>query len=361
MAICLLCRSWRIMRKRPHTSCSRTERPSRRRRRRARRRGGRGLLHDGHGRLRGGRDRSELCRARSSPSAIRSSATTASIRSRIESERVQAEGVVMRSARPAFAAWLREQGVVALDEVDTRALVRKIRDQRRAALRSRGGHRRRAPRPRARRAADRRQPADRQPGTREPYSLGAGPRLTLIDLGCKRSIPRRLAAAGLEVVVVPGDWDADAVLETRPRAVLVGNGPGDPAVLSSPVQTVRRAPRPRAALRNLPRPPTRRARARHRARSSCRSGIGAPTTPCATSAPAACSSPSRTTATPSTPGDDELVTHVSLNDGTVEGLAGEDFTTVQFHPEAAPGPLDALPFFDRIAETCRSAPIFAQS
>ena len=34
---------------------------------------------------------------------------------------------------------------------------------------------------------------------------------------------------------------------------------------------------------------------------------------------------------------------------------------VQFHPEAAPGPLDALPFFDGIAETCRSAPIFARS
>ena len=48
--------------------------------------------------------------------------------SRFESERVQCEGVVVRRARPAFAAWLREQGVVALEEVDTRALVRRIRD-----------------------------------------------------------------------------------------------------------------------------------------------------------------------------------------------------------------------------------------
>src|SRR5688572_18734262 len=48
--------------------------------------------------------------------------------SRLESERVQAEGVVMRRARPAWAAWLRERGVVALTDVDTRALVRKIRD-----------------------------------------------------------------------------------------------------------------------------------------------------------------------------------------------------------------------------------------
>jgi carbamoyl-phosphate synthase small subunit len=48
--------------------------------------------------------------------------------SRLESERVQCEGVVMRRARPAFADWLRAEGVVALEEVDTRALVRRIRD-----------------------------------------------------------------------------------------------------------------------------------------------------------------------------------------------------------------------------------------
>src|ERR1700750_2076230 len=47
---------------------------------------------------------------------------------RMESERVQCEGVVMRDARPLFARALRERGVVALDGVDTRTLVRKIRD-----------------------------------------------------------------------------------------------------------------------------------------------------------------------------------------------------------------------------------------
>ena len=60
------------------------------------------------------------------------------------------------------------------------------------------------------------------------------------------------------------------------------------------------------------------------------------------------------------PSDDVAVTHVSLNDGTVEGLAGDGFASVQFHPEAAPGPLDALPFFEEIAATCRSARTFAR-
>src|ERR1043166_8890381 len=46
---------------------------------------------------------------------------------RAESDRVQAEAIVMRVARPEWAAWLRDQGVVALDDIDTRALVRRIR------------------------------------------------------------------------------------------------------------------------------------------------------------------------------------------------------------------------------------------
>ena len=55
------------------------------------------------------------------------------------------------------------------------------------------------------------------------------------------------------------------------------------------------------------------------------------------------------------------ISHVSLNDGTCEGLVGDGFASVQFHPEASPGPLDALPFFDRLAKSCRSAPTFARS
>src|SRR6266508_746488 len=62
-------------------------------------------------------------------------------------------------------------------------------------------------------------PLDRHTWTDEPYFVGSGPLLALVDLGCKRSIPRRLAETGVEVAVVPGDWDADAILELAPRAV----------------------------------------------------------------------------------------------------------------------------------------------
>jgi carbamoyl-phosphate synthase small subunit len=279
---------------------------------------------------------------------------------RMESDRVQCEGVVMRRARPEWTAWLRAQGVVALEEVDTRALVRRIRDE--GVLRCALGEAEPdelLARALAEPPIDGR-PLPRQVGTAEPYRLGAGPRVTLLDLGTKRSIPRRLASAGLEVVVVPGSWGADEILETESEAVLISNGPGDPAVFTGQIETIR------GLLGRVPvfgiclghqlvglalghetfKLPFGHRGANHPVRD-LRSG--------------------RVLVTVQNHGyaveatDSELVTHVSLNDGTVEGLAGEEFATVQFHPEAAPGPLDALPFFDEIAATCRSEKTFALS
>jgi carbamoyl-phosphate synthase small subunit len=280
--------------------------------------------------------------------------------SRHESDRVQCEGVVARTVRPAFAGWLCEQGTVALADVDTRSLVRRIRDG--GVLRCALGEAdpgELLERAIAEPPIDGR-PLDRRVGTLEPYSVGAGPRVTLVDLGCKRSIPERLAGAGLEVCVVPGGWDADAILETAPRAVLIGNGPGDPSVLDGPIEAVR------GLLGRVPlfgiclghqllglalRLETFKLHFGHRGANhpvrDLRSGRVLVTVQNHGYAVSAA--------------DADLVTHISLNDGTVEGLAGEDFASVQFHPEAAPGPLDALPFFDQIADTCRSARTFALS
>jgi len=277
---------------------------------------------------------------------------------RMESERVQCEGVVMRDVRPAFAAWLRAQGVVALAGVDTRTLVRRIRDG--GVLRCALGdatveelHARALAEP----PIDGR-PLDRKVGATAPAAYGAGPRVTVVDLGAKRSIPRRLADAGLEAYVVPGFWGADAILETKPRAVLIANGPGDPAVLTEQVETIRRL------LGAVPLfgvclghqllglalgHETFKLHFGHR-------GANHPVQDVRTG---------RVLVTVQNHGFAVLangdVSYVSLNDGTCEGLRGDGFESVQFHPEASPGPLDALPFFETLAETCRSAPTFARS
>ena len=280
---------------------------------------------------------------------------------RLESDGVCAEAIVMRKGRPAWTDWLAARGVVALEDVDTRALVRRIRDG--GVLRCALGE---APVEELYARALAEPPIDGRPlgrpvGTQHPYRLGAGPRVTVLDLGTKRSIPMRLAACGLEVMVVPGSSGTDAILETDPHAVLVSNGPGDPAVLEGPIDTVR------DLLGQVPlfgiclghqvlglalgletfKLPFGHRGANHPVRD-LRTGRVLVTVQ------------NHGFAVADTSGAVE-VTHVSLNDGTVEGFAGDGFATVQFHPEAAPGPLDALPFFELIAGTCRSARIFALS
>ena len=279
---------------------------------------------------------------------------------RLESDRVQCEGVVARTIRPGLAGWLAAEGVVALEHVDTRSLVRRIRDDGvvRCALGTATPSELVA-RARAEPPIDGR-PLDRRVGTPEPFLVGDGPRVTVLDLGCKRSIPERLAACGLEVLVVPGDRDAEAILESEPRAVLIGNGPGDPAVLTRAIETTAdllgRVPVFGICLGHQVlglalgldtfKLPFGHRGANHPVRD-LRSGRVLVTVQNHGFAVAE--------------GADVEVTHRSLNDGTVEGLAGDGFASVQFHPEAAPGPLDALPFFEDIATACRGARTFVRS
>jgi carbamoyl-phosphate synthase small subunit len=277
---------------------------------------------------------------------------------RMESARVQCEGVVMHDARPEWAAWLRARGIVALSGVDTRALVRRIRSG--GVLRCALGdgpvdalHARALAEP----PIDGR-PLTRTLGTREPYSVGEGPRVVVLDLGTKRSIPYRLAQTGVEAFVVPGWWDADAIMDEDPAAVLISNGPGDPTVFAAAIDTIREL---------LGRVPVFGICLGHQLLGLAlgyetvklpfgHRGANHPVRDLATG---------RVLVTVQNHGyavvADDDASHVSLNDGTCEGLVGDGFASVQFHPEASPGPLDALPFFDRLAAACRSAPTFAHS
>ena len=289
----------------------------------------------------------------------------------LESDRVWTEGVVMRRARPAWASWLAARGVVALEEIDTRALVRRLRDD--GAMRCALGtapadelHARALAQPHIDWPRMLAEPELASPApalaacTPEPYSVGAGPRVVVLDLGCKRSIVRRLVESGVEATVVPGTWDAEAVLALEPAAVLIGNGPGDPAQLDGPIETVREL---------LGRVPLYGICLGHQlvALAVGHKTFKLPFGHRGANHPVRVTGSNRVLVTAQNhgfavePGDAAEVSHVSLNDGTVEGLEGDGFVTLQFHPEAAPGPHDALPFFDRIAAACRKEPIFAAS
>jgi carbamoyl-phosphate synthase small subunit len=285
--------------------------------------------------------------------------------SRMESSRVWTEGVVARRIRPPFAKWLETQGVVALEEVDTRALVRHVRSE--GAMRCALGEAEpdvllaralREPHIDYERALAEPElahpPLGLLAGTKELYTAGAGPRVAVMDFGCKRSIVRRLVDAGLEVAVCPPAFAAEAILALEPRAVLVGNGPGDPAQLTEAIETVGEllgrvqlfgvclGHQLLGLALGLPtyKLPFGHRGANHpvRVRNSARVLVTVQNHGFAVGA-----------------ADAPEVSHLSLNDGTVEGLEGDGFFSLQFHPEAAPGPLDAIPFFDRIFEACAGA------
>jgi carbamoyl-phosphate synthase small subunit len=271
---------------------------------------------------------------------------------RNESRSVHARAVIMREARgPGWTDWLTERGVPALTGIDTRSLVHRLREagSMRAGLVAGDGSVDEA----LRAVRELRPMAGRAlagaVSTREPYAHGGEgrPRIAVLDYGCKRSILAQLASAGAQALVYPHDTPAEAVLEAAPDGVLLSNGPGDPAALAAEVDEVRRL---------LGRVPvlgiclghqllglatgheTFKLRFGHR-------GANHPVLERATRRVLVTSQNHGFAVRPS---NAEEATHVSLYDGTVEGLAFPELRarSLQFHPEAGPGPHDARPLLE---------------
>ena len=266
---------------------------------------------------------------------------------RSESKRPHARAVLMREARgPAWTDWLHERGIVALSGLDTRSLVLKLREggAMRAAVISGDA------------SLDEVQRAiDEQPSmagralvsevsTHEPYvySEHGLARVAVVDYGCKRSILRRLAGAGAAVTVFPHDVSADELAEFD--GVMLTNGPGDPEPLVDEVAVLRellgRVPVLGICLGHqllglATGHETYKLRFGHR-------GANHPVLERATGKVLVTSQNHGFAVAPS---DDKEATHVSLYDGTVEGFDFPDLRarSVQFHPEAGPGPHDAWP------------------
>jgi len=278
---------------------------------------------------------------------------------RSESARVHARAALMRQAGgDEWTRWLAAQGIVALEEIDTRSVVLHLRDRgaMRAAVVSGDA------------SADEvlsqvRAEASMQGralvagvSTEKVYRLGrAGLHVAVIDFGVKQSILRRLVAAGARATVFPHDVDADTVLAARPDGILLSNGPGDPSALVDRVAVVRELIGSASVLGiclghqllglaagletfKLP--------FGHR-------GANHPVLEIATNSVLVTSQNHGF----AVEGDGPQVTHVSLYDGTVEGLSlpGESARSLQFHPEAGPGPHDAWPLLEGWVEELRVA------
>jgi carbamoyl-phosphate synthase small subunit len=301
--------------------------------------------------------------------------------SQMESDRIHARAVIMREgvdredaahAEGGWLTWLSDCGIPALSGVDTRALVRHIRDK--GAMRG-GVFDGAVPEAEARKrviAEPSMAGADlaREVTPSEPLILeGEGPRVIAIDTGIKNSIVRNLRERGVHLELHPCTVTAEELLAREPDAVFLANGPGDPAALGYVVEAVRGVVGKtpvwgiclghqllcRAVGLETYKLPFGHRGANHPVKDleTGRIEITSQNHGFAVLGP-----DGQTTIDSDEPvrwdtdfGVAELQ-QLNLYDRTVEGLVLRDVqgSTVQYHPEAGPGPHDALHLFDRFVE-----------
>jgi carbamoyl-phosphate synthase small subunit len=303
----------------------------------------------------------------------------------MESDRAHARGVIMREgknspgapgtdARGGWLDWLSGRGTTAVSGIDTRALVRHIRD--RGAMR--GGI---FPASTGESEARERVAAEPEMAGADlartvapdgPVELGVGeegPHVVALDTGIKRSIIRQFRQRGCRVTLLPCTSHPEAVLERDPDLVFLANGPGDPAALDYVVETTRElvGKRPVVGIclghQLLSRAvglDTFKLRFGHR-------GTNHPVKELAAGRIDITSQNHGFAVRPPDGGErieaDEPVrwetdfgtaelSHLNLYDRTVEGIELRDVPgcAVQYHPEAGPGPHDARHLFDRFLE-----------
>lgn len=305
----------------------------------------------------------------------------------MESDRIWTRGVIMRAATNGDDAptadggwldWLRDQGVVAIDELDTRSLVKHLRDR---------GSQRGGIFPVTIRESEAREIIQNEPSMvgqdlvkavspteMTEHGSGDGPLIAALDTGIKRSIVRNFTERGARIRLYPARTDAGVLLDSGADAIFLANGPGDPAALDDIVDTLRTV---------IGKKPTFGICLGHQLMSRA---LGLETFKLpfghrGGNHPVKDLETGRVEITSQNHGfsvvgpggakfletnepvrwETDLGTaqlsHLNLYDRTVEGLTLLDVPggTVQYHPEAGPGPNDALYLFDRFLEQINAA------
>lgn len=302
-----------------------------------------------------------------------------------ESDQVQTAGAVVRNLAPSprnwraekdLKSWLQEEGTPLLVGADTRAITLHLRHQ--GAMRA-GIFDSEMP---MQKALEQLLSLPLMAGTdlvpevacqsAYEFSLsssdrnwhpkredGSGLHVVVLDFGVKRNILRELACRGCQVTVLPASTPAENIIEAKYSGVLISNGPGDPAAVSYGVETVRgligKLPifgiclghqllSLAAGLETFKLP------FGHR-------GANHPVRREADKVVEITSQNHGFAVRPEGLGKDWIITHLNLNDGTVEGLEHTDLPifSIQYHPEASPGPHDSLGYFDRFIQEMHRA------
>ncbi len=306
----------------------------------------------------------------------------------MESEKIQAAGFVMRQccdvpssfrSVESLPAFLARSGIVAIDGVDTRAITRKLRvsGAMNAVLSS----------DESKSDAELVALAKNQPsmagldlasdvGTKKPYewteassaatfgSLIPGDKLprqahvVAIDFGIKRNILRLLVACGFKVTVVPAGHPAKDILALKPDGLFLSNGPGDPAAVTGGIATVKELVKTDLPLFGICLghqilslaygASTYKLKFGHR-------GVNHPIKRVSNGVVEIASHNHGFAVDPKTLPAGVRMSHVNLNDNTCAGIEHEQKPqfSVQYHPEAGPGPADPLYLFERFREDIR--------
>jgi carbamoyl-phosphate synthase small subunit len=278
---------------------------------------------------------------------------------RSESATTHARAVLMREARgPEWTDWLLERGIVALTGLDTRSLVLHLREAGSALGIAVAGD---MPVDEAIELARRQPPMLGRAliagvSTRESYVFAEEGRVSIgvVDYGVKNSVLRRLAKAGAKVTVHPHDVDADTL--ACHDGVLLSPGPGDPEPLVAETKTVKEL-LGRTHVMGICLGHQLIAQATGHDTYKLPFGHRGANHPVLERKSGCVLVTSQNHGFAVKASEAAEASHVSLYDGTVEGLAFPELRTrsLQFHPEAGPGPHDAWPLLERWVEDVASA------
>jgi carbamoyl-phosphate synthase small subunit len=284
-----------------------------------------------------------------------------------ESDRIHPSGFVIRelsadaehrACDQSLDAFMKDNGTPGISGIDTRSVVRRIRDKgvMPAILATSDSDKDLDPKRLLQKLEFDYSSIDfvSKVSTKKPRVFGKGgkKRVAMIDYGVKMGIVRELERRGCEVHLLPSSTDAKTVLAIEPHGILLSNGPGDPAILTQAHKTIRELGGKlpmfgiclgHQLLAHAFGGDTYKLKFGHRGSNHAVQDLK--------SKKVSITTQNHGFAVGKIPQGFEL-THINVNDKSVEGMgcAGKMISSVQYHPEATPGPHDSLYLFDRFVK-----------